>query len=134
MQALQQQGSLLPLLKLLFCSWAKRTEGTSGPASFYTPASVQTCLHLQDAVVQGMFWCMQYFMKGYCRNDTDCPFAHGVPDLHGMVVTPTMPPPIPSMPMPSPTPILAPPPPPPQPVRPNYGQAGTFLLSIFRNL
>jgi hypothetical protein len=29
---------------------------------------------------------------------------------------------------------VAPPPPPPAPVKPNFGQAGSFLLSIFRNL
>ena len=55
-------------------------------------------------------------MKGYCRNDTQCPFAHGSADLHGMVVTSSLP--------------VAP----PAPVKPNFGQAGTFLLSIFRNL
>jgi hypothetical protein len=80
-------------------------------------------------------------MKGYCRNDADCPFAHGVPDLHGMLIAPTLPaptlsaclPPLapPSLAPPTPTPQRAPP---PAPVRPNYGQAGQFLLSIFRNL
>jgi hypothetical protein len=67
-------------------------------------------------------------MKGYCRNDTECPFAHGSVDLHGMVVTPTLPVPQP--------PQLLPPPQisPPAPVKPNFGQAGSFLLSIFRNL
>lgn len=76
---------------------------------------------------------MQYFMKGYCRNDTDCPFAHGVPDLHGMVVAPTLPIPSP-LPLHTQTPPILVPPQPPAPVRPNYGQAGPFLLSILRNL
>jgi hypothetical protein len=39
-------------------------------------------------------------MKGYCRNDDQCPFAHGSTDLQGMVVTSK------------------------QPVKPDYGQAG----------
>jgi hypothetical protein len=56
-------------------------------------------------------------MKGYCRNDTQCPFAHGSGDLHGMLVT-------------SKNPI----PPPPIAVRPDYGQAGQFLMSILKNL
>lgn len=50
-------------------------------------------------------------MKGYCRNDTNCPFAHGYRDLHGMLVASNAP-----------------------PVRPDYGQAGQFLLSILKNL
>ena len=50
-------------------------------------------------------------MKGYCRNDTDCQFAHGRADVHGMVIT-------------SSAPVA----------RPDYGQAGQFLLSIFKNL
>lgn len=53
----------------------------------------------------------QYFMKGYCRNDTNCPFAHGSRDLHGMLVTSNAP-----------------------PERPDYGQAGQFLLSILKNM
>ena len=57
-------------------------------------------------------------MKGYCRNDTQCPFAHGSADLHGMLVT-------------SSAPV---PPSPPAPPKTNFGQAGSFLLSIFRNL
>ena len=50
-------------------------------------------------------------MKGYCRNDTNCQFAHGRGDLHGMVIT-------------SNEPVA----------RPDYGQAGQFLESIFKNL
>lgn len=53
---------------------------------------------------------MQYFMRGYCRNDERCPFAHGANDLHGMVIASTA------------------------PIKPDYGQAGEFLFSIFRNL
>lgn len=30
-------------------------------------------------------------MKGYCRNDTQCPFAHGATDFHAMVVTSSVP-------------------------------------------
>lgn len=56
-------------------------------------------------------------MKGYCRNDTQCPFAHGPRDLHGLLIT-------------TPTPPIPPPPPP----RPDYGQAGQFLMSILKNL
>lgn len=56
-------------------------------------------------------------MRGYCRNDTNCPFAHGSRDLHGMLVASNAP--------------IAPPTPPP---RPDYGQAGQFLLSILKNL
>jgi len=26
-------------------------------------------------------------MNGYCRNDTQCPFAHGAADLHSMIIT-----------------------------------------------
>jgi len=55
-------------------------------------------------------------MKGYCRNDTECPFAHGHRDLHGMLITST-----------APAPVSA-------PVRPDYGQAGQFLMSILKNL
>ena len=61
-------------------------------------------------------------MKGYCRNDTECPFAHGAADFHAMVVkssAPTAPPPAPVAP-------VAP--------RPDFEQAGQFLLSILRNL
>lgn len=62
-------------------------------------------------------------MKGYCRNDKDCPFAHGAIDLHGMVVTSNAPIPPPIAP---PVPQMA--------VKPDYGQAGQFLMSILRNL
>lgn len=55
-------------------------------------------------------------MQGYCRNDTSCPFAHGSRDLHGMLIA-------------SNAPVA-----PVTPVRPDYGQAGQFLLSIFKNL
>ena len=57
-------------------------------------------------------------MKGYCRNDTNCPFAHGPRDLHGMLIA-------------SNAPV---PPPAPVPVLPDYGQAGQFLMSILKNL
>lgn len=52
-------------------------------------------------------------MKGYCRHDEGCPFAHGPTDLHGMVVA-------------SQTPVVV--------AKPDYGQAGEFLFSILRNL
>lgn len=39
-------------------------------------------------------------MNGYCRNDTQCPFAHGAGDLHSMVVASQ------------------------EPVKPDYGRAG----------
>ena len=63
-------------------------------------------------------------MKGYCRNDANCPFAHGTQDVHSMLVTATGP-------TPAPPPPPAMPPPPPQP---DYRQAGQFLLSILKNL
>ena len=58
----------------------------------------------------------QYFMRGYCRSDTNCQFAHGSRDIHGMLVA-------------SSAPIA-----PVAPVAPDYGQAGQFLHSIFKNL
>lgn len=67
--------------------------------------------------MQGKKPITQYFMRGYCRNDTNCPFAHGPRDLHGMLVASSAP--------------IAPPTP---PQRPDYGQAGQFLLSILKNL
>ncbi len=54
-------------------------------------------------------------MNGYCRNDLNCPFAHGAIDMHGMVVASTAP----MQPM---QPIVAINP--PKPVKPDYGQAG----------
>lgn len=60
---------------------------------------------------------IKYFSKGYCRNDTNCPFAHGSRDVHGLVVATS-------------APIR--PPAPPEPT--DYGQAGKFLLSILKNL
>ena len=53
-------------------------------------------------------------MKGYCRNDSNCQFAHGHRDIHGMVITSSAPVQIPA--------------------RPDYGQAGQFLNSILKNL
>lgn len=38
-------------------------------------------------------------MKGYCRNDTQCPFAHGATDFHAMVVTSIAPVPMPVAPV-----------------------------------
>lgn len=52
----------------------------------------------------------KYFMKGYCRNDEQCPFAHGPADLHNMIIISKA------------------------PIKPDYGQAGQFLFSILRNL
>lgn len=61
----------------------------------------------------------QYFSKGYCRNDTNCQFAHGSRDVHGLVVASNAP--------------IRPTPPPAPPIT-DYGQAGQFLLSILKNL
>jgi hypothetical protein len=58
-------------------------------------------------------------MKGYCRSDRNCPFAHGPTELQGLLVTSSQP---------------LPPPPPPIAIQPSMTQGGQFLLSILRNL
>jgi len=55
-------------------------------------------------------------MKGYCRNDDKCPYAHGVADFHAMVVTSSVP--IAPLPMPMPMPV------PPVAAKPDFSQAG----------
>ena len=47
-----------------------------------------------------VFIIKKYFMNGYCRNDKQCPFAHGAGDLHSMIVASQ------------------------EPVKPDYGKAG----------
>ena len=77
------------------------TKSRSTPA-IHAPSS-HPRLYLQNTTLQSNPSPTQYYMKGYCRNESSCQFAHGSRDLHGMVIASSA------------------------PIAPDYGQAGQFL-------